>query len=873
MHLTSPTGLHYPITIAKLRKQPNDTIKRRDALFEYSYSTKVEEGNRYGEVTEVEKAFFSTFESSVDGKLLSWSISVGSVIRRPQELLADAEEECTHSVQYGGMCVDCGKDLTTMDYTATAPETARASTTVTPNHQALRISDEEAARSDEEAKSRLLARRKLSLVVDLDLTIIHASVDPTIREWMDDDKNPNHPAVKDVCVFDLYDEALQRNVAYYIKLRPNLYNFLQTISRLYELHIYTMGTRAYAENIARLVDPDRKLFGERILSRTETPGEVSKNLRKLFPVDNRMVVIIDDRADVWNWSNYLVRVQPFNFFVGIGDINSSFLPKQEEPPKVLADPQAAAPTVDPPSDPAEQLEPPTESKEGEIGAVKMQRSATPSSSSSHEGPAADRPDGDESALGQLVSMQEKADSSDIQRKTAEQDEKLAAQLNERPLLQLQKSLEKQEEQAAATESDSLEDNDDDQATVAKGETQASAMERTRSVSRAPIPQTLLKDDDAELYRIEDILVKIQRTFFNMFDERVEEDEQQMPAPRLIPDVKDVIEQHRTLPLKGCGVVFTRLVPLDMDVMKTRWADMAMRLGAVVQTDLRENTTHVICKPGDPTSKMREAAQKNVKRRARGRAEISIVAVDWLWESVAQWWHRVDEYPFSIHVEPAMKKRKSSGTAEEHYFSDTLGDSGADSGVENDDKMKLRVNTEWAEAVDESDEGMEEAKSPEEEAAEWEEAFDLTDEEELSDLADGEDEEEGEGESLQGGSVRSVSSAVKINGASRNSRKRRREEESDGGSESDGSSDTASQRSTKDAEAGQGSELQRRKKRALERTSSLTRVANATSVNETAMEATTRREDEEEEDEDDGLEAAMLEALGEAEISEGEKEGG
>lgn len=41
-----------------------------------------------------------------------------------------------------------------------------------------------------------------------------------------------------------------------------------------------------------------------------------------------MVVIIDDRSDVWNDSPNLVKVVPYNFFLGVGDINGTFLPPQ-----------------------------------------------------------------------------------------------------------------------------------------------------------------------------------------------------------------------------------------------------------------------------------------------------------------------------------------------------------------------------------------------------------------------------------------------------------------------------------------------------------------------------------------------------------------
>jgi len=50
-----------------------------------------------------------------------------------------------------------------------------------------------------------------------------------------------------------------------------------------------------------------------------------------------MVVAIDDRADVWNWSKNLIKVQPYNFFRGTNDINAPSLiagtssVKQEQP--------------------------------------------------------------------------------------------------------------------------------------------------------------------------------------------------------------------------------------------------------------------------------------------------------------------------------------------------------------------------------------------------------------------------------------------------------------------------------------------------------------------------------------------------------------
>jgi NLI interacting factor-like phosphatase len=50
------------------------------------------------------------------------------------------------------------------------------------------------------------------------------------------------------------------------KLRPGLRAFLQRAAVSFELHICTMGDRDYAQQIAALLDPTRRLFAERIVS-------------------------------------------------------------------------------------------------------------------------------------------------------------------------------------------------------------------------------------------------------------------------------------------------------------------------------------------------------------------------------------------------------------------------------------------------------------------------------------------------------------------------------------------------------------------------------------------------------------------------------
>ena len=106
--------------------------------------------------------------------------------------------------------------------------------------------------------------------------------------------------------------------------RPGLKTFLEETCKLYEFHIYTMGTRNYANKVSKMIDPEGSIFIDRVLSRDESgstsmivgslcltgKGMTQKTIRRLFPCDDSMVVALDDRADVWQWSQNLIKVRP-----------------------------------------------------------------------------------------------------------------------------------------------------------------------------------------------------------------------------------------------------------------------------------------------------------------------------------------------------------------------------------------------------------------------------------------------------------------------------------------------------------------------------------------------------------------------------------
>ncbi|GJJ71154.1 RNA polymerase II subunit A C-terminal domain phosphatase [Entomortierella parvispora] len=307
-----------PATIIAVKTQTGKINSEGDELIEYEYKEKVEGFQEDGEVSVLARR--GEIRAIKDGTVKKIHVGIGNVIDSEDTVLLEYKG-CDHDTLYADMCTECGK---------TDVPVVRKTSRLNMTHDAtnLTVSQNEAERLEEKTMKRLLDEGKLSLIVDLDQTLIHATVGATIDEWV----NAQGELPRDIKMFPLPDAA----TPYYIKLRPHLEDFLKKISQLYELHIYTMGTRKYADAVANAIDPDGKYFGGRILSRDENSSMTKKSISRLFPCSKSMVVIIDDRADVWGSSPNLVNVHPYEYFVGAGDINAGNLPKQK--PLVTSEP-------------------------------------------------------------------------------------------------------------------------------------------------------------------------------------------------------------------------------------------------------------------------------------------------------------------------------------------------------------------------------------------------------------------------------------------------------------------------------------------------------------------------------------------------------
>ncbi|KAF9190720.1 Carboxy-terminal domain (CTD) phosphatase [Haplosporangium sp. Z 11] len=318
---------HIPATIIAIKTARDKTHSEDDVLIEYEYMEQVK-GFVEDEGTSIH-ARRAEIRAKKDGTVESIHVAKGDVIRDESTVVIEYKG-CDHDTQYGGMCVECLKEI---------PVQSKSHVNMTHDATSLSVSRTEAKRLGHNTAERLLTEGKLSLIVDLDQTLIHATFGAAIDEWV----NAQGGLPKDIRMFPLPDST----TPYYIKLRPYLEMFLQKVTSLYELHIYTMGTRNYAAAVANVIDPDGKFFGQRILSRDENASMTQKTIERLFPCDTSMVVVIDDRADVWQYSPNLVKVHPYEYFVGAGDINAGHLPKQEPTVKVEAPPAPDSSTAEP----------------------------------------------------------------------------------------------------------------------------------------------------------------------------------------------------------------------------------------------------------------------------------------------------------------------------------------------------------------------------------------------------------------------------------------------------------------------------------------------------------------------------------------------
>jgi FCP1-like phosphatase family protein len=296
---------------------------------------------REGAVVAEQKVLLRYTCSGVKRDLQATSSGVmGKIGKKAGEQVKNAEvvcsiNPCPHHESFHGICTTCGMEIGDSDDETDGARPPRREDGFGESMQAgakkksfglfggvvnskLKRSKQGVAVQQQERVQELIASKRLALVLDLDHTLLHTS-------------NAQNEKQRQVM---LRVEGLSKDVkqiwckgtGYFTKLRPHVRTFLDKLSHLYELYIYTAGDRDYAEVVASVLDEHKRYFPGRIISRDDYSdvAKEEKKLDKVFPVAEhwKMVLILDDNNETWddpqedgrNSVNNLIHADKYSFW-------------------------------------------------------------------------------------------------------------------------------------------------------------------------------------------------------------------------------------------------------------------------------------------------------------------------------------------------------------------------------------------------------------------------------------------------------------------------------------------------------------------------------------------------------------------------------
>ncbi|GFY40470.1 RNA polymerase II subunit A C-terminal domain phosphatase [Trichonephila inaurata madagascariensis] len=637
-----------PFTLVKWKIQKGSQLFYNSVILSYKQDGDAGDG----------KELLLKYKSSLGGSVMELIQSEGKVVQPGAELLKI--EPCTHPVIMKDLCAECGADLRDLDRDNFEKLTAETTFSMVHIVPELKVSLQQAEELGKDDETRLLKNRKLVLLVDLDQTLIHTTNDNVPEE------------LPDVFHFQLYGSY---SPWYHTKLRPGTVTFLENISKYYELHICTFGARLYAHKIAKILDPKGTFFSHRILSRDECFDATSKtgNLKGLFPRGDNMVCIIDDREDVWNFAPNVIHVKPYSYFRNTGDINA---PPPSSPPQYPKDQSvktqsspAQSPAQDQPANPA--IQPSQNLKQAQSAKpikqpspvenlIQDQSSNPVTQPSSSQNPIQDHSQNSkennrltDTEIAPDESLKNTEDSKIMVNANANEVTNCsvisdASSNVDKDLTEKEKLTETQNSAIAPetfnvtvgskTSEESTKNNSNDLNKVENNSSPKSAENVNNSASGTADLYCATNETDDYLLYLEEILIKIHHTFYDLF-EKINTD-----GVKTIPDLKEIVPSVRRNVLKNVNIVFSSVIPTNCVPENHHIWTLAESLGARVFKDLhlektRKKTTHIISsKPG--------TAKVNAARR---QSDIHIVTLDWLF-CCAERWERVDEKLFQLPKE-------------------------------------------------------------------------------------------------------------------------------------------------------------------------------------------------------------------------------
>ncbi|XP_036422949.1 RNA polymerase II subunit A C-terminal domain phosphatase [Colossoma macropomum] len=609
-------------------------------------------------------------------------------------------EECSHPIVMKGLCAECGQDLTQLQNKNGKRQAPISTATVSVVHSVpeLMVSSEQAEQLGREDQKRLQRNRKLVLLVDLDQTLIHTT-----------DQHCQRMSNKGIFHFQLG----RGEPMLHTRLRPHCKVFLEKIAKMYELHVFTFGSRLYAHTIAGFLDPEKKLFSHRILSRDECIDPYSKagNLKNLFPCGDSMVCIIDDREDVWKFAPNLITVRKYVYFKGTGDINAPPGSRDSQLAKKDTGTQASQPVG------SSDLSATSEHGEQSNGFRKHDRDCkavhedmsayscdirgpTTREKSHPEG----KGDGTEhlsdkysvkrgeagvssrvSNSGEIV-LRENVTTADNIHNDLDFDLLSDSETDSgKPGLPHSKNEEQFSETGTYKQTKLKEDNwvregnggghvealeenqgvlselDNGCADKKETETESQNSEQSgitmgeesldHSMGDEEEEEEEEEDTDDYLIYLEEVLVRIHKEYYLRYEAYLREESLQMP------DIRTIVPELKSRSLAGTTVVFSGLCHTNYPMERTRECYHAKALGAKIGKSLvlsakdPDCTTHLIA--------ARAGTEK--VRQAQGCKHLHVVNPDWLWRCLERW-ERVEEQLFPLKEGYIKSQRSNSPSA-------------------------------------------------------------------------------------------------------------------------------------------------------------------------------------------------------------------
>ncbi|XP_057210634.1 RNA polymerase II subunit A C-terminal domain phosphatase isoform X1 [Triplophysa rosa] len=604
-------------------------------------------------------------------------------------------EECSHPIVMKGLCAECGQDLTQLQSKNGKQQAPISTATVSMVHSVpeLMVSSEQAEQLGREDQQRLHRNRKLVLMVDLDQTLIHTTEQPSHRM-----------SNKGIFHFQLG----RGEPMLHTRLRPHCKEFLGKIAKLYELHVFTFGSRLYAHTIAGFLDPEKKLFSHRILSRDECIDPFSKtgNLRNLFPCGDSMVCIIDDREDVWKFAPNLITVKKYIYFQGTGDINA--------PPGSREAQMARKPAGSQSGQSAENLETSTTSgqEEQRNGLRKCSKDrktgheeeSSSSSATSTQGASTNErthPTGEWPSESSDISDNVKAEGEAI---SGETDVPKAAHDGTANDLEFDLSSDSDSEdgktglsdsdgegrqveagKSKQTNTDSKSKEDDGEGgkerteggdvpdTDPEGlcelgngcsdkkevETESQNSEQSGvTMGEESLDQSMEDEDDDDeeedtdqddhLIYLEEVLVRVHREYYARYEAFLRKEISETP------DIRKIAPELKARTLAGTTIAFSGLYPTNYPMERTREWYHTKALGAKLDKTLVLNAKD----PNRTTHLIAARAGTEKVRQALGYKHLHVVNPDWLWGCLERW-ERVEECLFPLKEDYNKSHRSSS----------------------------------------------------------------------------------------------------------------------------------------------------------------------------------------------------------------------